>query len=476
MSEQMLSLYGWDSTEEVDDSVPFVTLTTRPQVLARIKENRNFDLLILGGGLTGAVLAHEAALQGIKVLLLERGSFGADALSWDVRIMQQLRSNPRELFRARAALRSIATERAPHVVSAMPKDSHAVTGIVTALARRFVPLCCVDERLLIRETILAARQEGASVISAVTPKYLEAESAESGCFVVHFHDPITRQDLEARVGGVVLDPTHGALPPSRLGSYVVPATNPVPAGVQYVYEATPRSLRSAATCASFELSDGSFIAVKRLDVTLLEVSVLWGAKPLASETVQGIIYDAVTESGWDLQREVSQRQVSGSWSRRYGISQVKGVFSCSHRGPWDALRSAHTIVKALVALSREPRTLRSLSPRLLPGGERNCDADAFRALARAQGVSEQTIERVVARWRGRVRYLPRIPNGLREFAPGILRGEVELAVLSDQVTSVDDLVAGALALQQFPEWRESIPVLQERLNAFQVSNEPVVEN
>jgi hypothetical protein len=57
-----------------------------------------------------------------------------------------------------------------------------------------------------------------------------------------------------------------------------------------------------------------------------------------------------------------------------------------------------------------------------------------------------------------------------------LRGEVELAVLSDQVTSVDDLVAGALALQQFPEWRESIPVLQERLNAFQVSNEPVVEN
>ncbi len=466
MNEQLLSLYGLESGEVLDDNVPFVNLATRPQVLARIQENRNFDLLILGGGFTGALVAHEAALQGIKVLLLEQGSFGADALSWEIRLAQQLRSNPRELFRARSALNTLKRERAPHLVSAMPEDSHPISGAVAAAVRRFVPLCRVDERLLIRETILAARQEGASVLSAVTPIYLEAESAESGCYIIQFRDTVTGENFEARVGGVVLDPTHGVLPPSRLGSYVVPAKKSTIAGVQLTYQATPRSAKNAAAFASFELSEGSFIAVQRRGVTLLEVSLLWGAKPLSPESIDGVIHDAVTEAGWVVHHEVSRRELAGKWARRYGISQVKGVFSCSHRGPWDALRSAHTIVKALVALSPEPRPLRTLSPRLLPGGERNCDAAAFRATARAQGISEQTIERVIARWRGRVRYLPLIPNGLREIAPGVLRGEVELAVLSDQVTSADDLVCGALALQQFPEWRECVPALQERLDAF----------
>lgn len=463
---QLVSLHGLETSESRDDSLPFVNLANRSQIFLRIKEDKNFDLLVLGGGLAGALIAHEAALQGINVLLLESGSFGADALSWDIRIAQQLRSNPRELLRARAPLQSLKTYRAPHLVSPMPKDSHPVSGAFANAIRRFVPLFRIDERLLIRETVLAARQEGASVISAVKPMYLEAESAASGCYVVHFRDTITHEDFEARVGGVVLDPTHGVLPPSRLGSYVVPATSPEVAGCQMVYEATPRSLKNAAAFASYELSDGSFVAVQRCGVTLLEVSLLWGSKALSLESVEGVVSDAVTEAGWTVHQEISRRSVAGKWSCRYGISQVKGVFSCTHRGPWDALRSAHTIVKALVALSTDLRPMRTLSKRLLPGGERNCDADAFRAQARAQGLSEQTIERVISRWQGRVRYLPMIPNGLREVAPGVLRGEVELAVVSDQATSVEDLAFGALALQQFPKWRDCLPALQERLDAF----------
>jgi hypothetical protein len=471
-SEQLLSLYGVGVDEQLDDSVPFVNLPSREQVLQRIGENKNFDLLIFGGGLTGAVLAHEAALKGIKVLLLERGYFGADALSWGVRIAAQMRSSPACLLRARTTFKDLAGQRAPHLIAAMPHDSHVVTGIVASAIKRFVPLVQVDERLLIRETILAAKQEGAAILSAITPIYLEAESAESGCYAVEFEDQLTKERYQARVGGVLIDPTHGDLPPSRLGTYVIPDTKhksePHAAGVQIIYQAVPRSAKGGLSFVSFELTDGSFIAVQRRGVQTIEVTILWGVKESPNDQLPSVIDEAVSESGWVIQSELSQRQVAGRWSKHYGISQFKGVFTCHHRGAWDAYRSAQTIVKALVRLLPDSRESTRLTAPPLPGLERNCEADAFRALARAQGISEQTIERVVSRWRGRVRYLGQFANGLREFIPGVLRAEVDLAVASDQVSSLDDLVFGSLEMHRYPDWRDSLPELKERLGAFGV--------
>ncbi|MBW1872351.1 MAG: FAD-dependent oxidoreductase, partial [Deltaproteobacteria bacterium] len=35
-----------------------------------------FDLLIVGGGITGATLAWDASLRGLKVALIDKGDFG----------------------------------------------------------------------------------------------------------------------------------------------------------------------------------------------------------------------------------------------------------------------------------------------------------------------------------------------------------------------------------------------------------------
>ena len=47
---------------------------TRTDNIERLK-NEKFDLLIIGGGITGAGAARDAALRGLKVALIEANDF-----------------------------------------------------------------------------------------------------------------------------------------------------------------------------------------------------------------------------------------------------------------------------------------------------------------------------------------------------------------------------------------------------------------
>ena len=85
---------------------------------------REFDVLVVGGGITGAVAAWDAAQRGLSVALLERGDFGgatsAESLKvvhGGVRYLQHLDIvRVRESSRERRALLRIA----PHLVHPMP--------------------------------------------------------------------------------------------------------------------------------------------------------------------------------------------------------------------------------------------------------------------------------------------------------------------------------------------------------------------
>jgi hypothetical protein len=54
-------------------------------------------------------------------------------------------------------------------------------------------------------------------------------------------------------------------------------------------------------------------------------------------------------------------------------------------------------------------------------------------------------------------------RGFEEVCPGVLRGEISLAVASDLVTSLEDLVFGSLALHTTPGWRELLKPIAEAL-------------
>src|ERR671915_404331 len=79
-----------------------------------------FDLIVIGAGINGAGIARDAALRGLKVLLLDKGDVASGTTSWSTRLahgglryLQHL-----EFFLVRESLkdREILLRVAPHLV------------------------------------------------------------------------------------------------------------------------------------------------------------------------------------------------------------------------------------------------------------------------------------------------------------------------------------------------------------------------
>ncbi len=82
--------------------------------------NPQFDVIVIGAGINGAGIARDAAMRGLKVLLLDKGDIGGGTSSWSTRLihggLRYLEHGEiglvRESLRERALLMNIA----PHLV------------------------------------------------------------------------------------------------------------------------------------------------------------------------------------------------------------------------------------------------------------------------------------------------------------------------------------------------------------------------
>src|SRR6266496_4945135 len=46
-----------------------------------------FDVIVIGAGINGAGIARDAAMRGLKVLLLDKGDIGGGTSSWSTRLI-----------------------------------------------------------------------------------------------------------------------------------------------------------------------------------------------------------------------------------------------------------------------------------------------------------------------------------------------------------------------------------------------------
>src|SRR4051812_17677742 len=95
----------------------------RAAVFAQLEKER-FDLLVIGGGITGTGVARDAALRGLKVALVEKTDFGSGTSSKSSKLVH---GGLRYLEHAQFKLvfegtneRALLTRRAPHLVRPMP--------------------------------------------------------------------------------------------------------------------------------------------------------------------------------------------------------------------------------------------------------------------------------------------------------------------------------------------------------------------
>ena len=82
-------------------------------------QNTTYDVIIIGGGINGAAVARDAALRGLKTLLIEKGDFGGGTTSWSTRLvhggLRYLEYFEFNLVRESLREREILLRTAPHL-------------------------------------------------------------------------------------------------------------------------------------------------------------------------------------------------------------------------------------------------------------------------------------------------------------------------------------------------------------------------
>lgn len=83
-------------------------------------ENRRFDVIVIGAGVNGAGIARDAALRGLKVLLLDKGDIASGTTSWSTRLihggLRYLEYGEVGLVRESLRERETLLRLAPHLV------------------------------------------------------------------------------------------------------------------------------------------------------------------------------------------------------------------------------------------------------------------------------------------------------------------------------------------------------------------------
>src|SRR3954464_11262683 len=87
-------------------------------------EARVFDVLVIGGGITGCAIARDAALRGLTVALVEKGDFASGTSSRSSRLIhggvRYLEHGHVHLVFESSAERSRLLRLAPHLVQPLP--------------------------------------------------------------------------------------------------------------------------------------------------------------------------------------------------------------------------------------------------------------------------------------------------------------------------------------------------------------------
>ena len=113
---------------------------TREDMLARLRAQPGVQVLVVGGGINGISTFRELALQGVRVLLVERGDFCGACSSAPSRMihggLRYLENGEIALVRESLRERDALLRNAPHMVRALPTTvpiQHVFSGLLNSV-------------------------------------------------------------------------------------------------------------------------------------------------------------------------------------------------------------------------------------------------------------------------------------------------------------------------------------------------------
>lgn len=479
MSDSLLSLYDENKELPPEQPMPYAHLLTRAQIFKEIASQPRYDVVVIGGGLSNLLVARDAALQGARVVVIEPGYFGQRGVAWGAQFMRALYTRPGDLIRTGLRFRAFARTIAPQLLRSLSASAPRPLAAVQRCAAWFFSRCAraathhgvpqLDERLLVRELALAARQEGALVLSSVDAAFVE-RNADDGGLRIGIADRLSGDTCEITARALIVDPGFVAPLASRLGTQLFGA---------------PSSERSAlaivlkGVCeAPFEIlsirRDSIVGVISAVSRQIVEVVLFFDADAPSERNMSAVIEQLCEVARFRPEREVARWWCGHRCGTAAAIAERRGAMVSEQRVPWDSVSLAHDLTSRALSYVESVEDASGRHRRELPGDEYGTERPDFIALATKAGVSPDTIVRVVERWRGRVRYLDRYEGWSEEICPGVLKGEVSLAVASDHITSLEDLVFGSLALHYLPTWRESLESLADELSRLGVVPEKCI--
>lgn len=190
----------------------------RTEILSSLKEDPNVSVLIIGGGINGIGAFRDLALNGVDVLLVERGDFcsGASAASSHMAHggIRYLENGEFRLVREAVQERNRLIQNAPHLVKPLPT--------VIPIFKRFSGL--LNAPLKFFKMLRNPSERGGMVIKLGLMMYDAYTSAQGGQRVVPKHQFFSRKaslakwpHLNSQIINTALYYDGAILQPERLG-------------------------------------------------------------------------------------------------------------------------------------------------------------------------------------------------------------------------------------------------------------------
>jgi len=504
-------------------------LLSRSDILSQIGSQKNFDLLVIGGGIHGAAFARLSAFHGLRTLLIEKNGYGYATSSrsskmahgglrylemWDfAQVLGGIRAREDLLICAPHLVRSqkfivplfeeqrlfklklkmgltfydwLVRDRARRHRWRKPQELpfQQLAGKKLLGAFEYSDALMSDVRLVI-ENIIAARQEGALCINHCSVDSIKRR--EDGSLLIGWHDTIGSASFETKVGVVVNCAGPWVPQVGRIRSDKSTLKVRYSRGVHLLFEkqfCTEAILRYSERAGQHYFIwphfAGSLIGPTDKEVDAIELD----PQPTAQEIAEilsrlesdfpemGIhkLKPHYAFAGIRTLAEGDGSKSTGALSRRHSWIYSSGMLNLLGGKFTDANATVLEGFRMLCRLANFPVKIAPLTGRRFPGALIHSDnlTSDFLSECKARAVPQKIVARTLSRLGSLVRFLKK-PQHFEVIDQCLLRGELELALDLEQAETLEDLMRRHLELEFLPG--NGVELI-EQIGAIMSNNRP----